>query len=90
MKKQILIELVKFVSISGLVEFNTPVAIKNGIFLLCNIWHIMVSADNEVYAMDSDQDWHKVEEHDTVMINALTQRLRFLQQKQQSRKEEVL
>jgi hypothetical protein len=90
MKKQILLELILLVNPSGLIKFDTPVSIKNGQFLLMNIWQVMLSkADEKIFVMDSEQEWHQVEEHDAVVINPLLQRLRFLHQRQECRKEHV-
>jgi hypothetical protein len=42
------------------------------------IWALCVCPRNELYIMDSNNDWHKIEEKDTLIIPSVYQRIKLV------------
>ena len=62
--------------------FNTPVEVRTGPHSFpFNAWAVSVSPKDQLYIMDSDEQWHQLEMQDTnasLVIGSLYQRLKLM------------
>jgi len=76
------IEIIKDLVGNDYLYFNNAVEVKTTPHSFpFNAWAVCVSPSNELYVMDSDEQWHKTELNDSnaaLVIGSLYQRLKLM------------
>jgi len=76
------VEIIKDLVGNDYLYFNNAVEVKTSPHSFpFNAWAVCVSPSNELYVMDSDEQWHKTELNDSnaaLVIGSLYQRLKLM------------
>ena len=76
------IEIVKELVVHEFLYFDTPIEVKvTPHSFPFNAWAVCISPKDELFVMDSDEQWHQVElidDHADFVIGSLYQRLKLM------------
>ena len=61
---------------------DSPIQIKTTPHTpVLNIWAVCVSPHKDLYVMNEEEQWHQVDEKDSIIISSVYQRVKTLQSK---------